>query len=73
MPRSIGTFRQAGFTVEAYPVAWHTRKRARFYPADILSAVLARLDLATHEWLGLIVYWQTGRTGELLLGPVAAN
>jgi len=73
MPRAIGTFRQAGFAVEAYPVAWHTRKRIGFYPSDVLSGGLVRLDNATREWLGLIAYWLTGRTGELLPGPAAAN
>jgi len=31
------------------------------------------LDFATHEWIGLIAYWLTGRTSELLPGPVAAH
>jgi uncharacterized SAM-binding protein YcdF (DUF218 family) len=73
MPRAIGSFRQAGFAVEAHPVAWRMRKRVGFYPSDVLSAGLARLDSATHEWLGLIAYWLTGRTGELLPGRTAAN
>ncbi len=28
MPRAIGTFRQAGFPIEAYPVDWRTRGAA---------------------------------------------
>jgi uncharacterized SAM-binding protein YcdF (DUF218 family) len=73
MPRAVGTFRQAGFDVEAYPVAWHTRKRFRFYPMDVLSNGLVRLDSAAHEWIGLIAYWLTGKTGELLPGPAVAK
>jgi len=69
MPRAIGCFRQVGFPVEAYPVAWHTRKRLRFYPSDTLSTGLARLDDATHEWIGLIAYWLSGKTSEFLPGP----
>jgi uncharacterized SAM-binding protein YcdF (DUF218 family) len=69
MPRAIGGFRQAGFPVEAYPVAWHTRKRLRFYPSDKVSGGLGRLDDATHEWLGLTAYWLSGKTSEFLPGP----
>jgi uncharacterized SAM-binding protein YcdF (DUF218 family) len=73
MSRAIGCFRKAGFAVEAYPVAWHTRKHIRLYPTDVLSNGLGRLDSATHEWVGLISYWLTGQTGALLPAPDAAN
>jgi uncharacterized SAM-binding protein YcdF (DUF218 family) len=73
MPRAIGTFRQAGFAVEAYPVAWHTRKRFRFHPSNTLSDGLAKLDFAAHEWFGLIAYWLTGRTNTFLPGPDAVS
>jgi len=73
MPRAIGTFRQAGFDVEAYPVAWHTRRHVGLYPMDVLSNGLGRLDSATHEWIGVIAYWLTGKTGELLPGPAPAK
>ena len=33
MPRAIGCFRQAGFPVEAYPVAWHTGARSIYCQA----------------------------------------
>jgi uncharacterized SAM-binding protein YcdF (DUF218 family) len=69
MPRAVGCFRQAGFPVEAYPVAWRTRPRASLKPAGTFSNGLYTLDNAAHEWLGLIVYRLTGRTTELLPGP----
>jgi uncharacterized SAM-binding protein YcdF (DUF218 family) len=69
MPRAVGCFRQVGFDVEAYPVAWHTRKNVSIYPSNVLGSGLGRLDSATHEWIGLITYWLTGRTSELLPGP----
>lgn len=71
MPRAIGCFRQAGFAVEAYPVAWHTRKHVTFLPSLFLVGGLGRLDSATREWIGLVAYWLTGRTSELLPGPAA--
>jgi len=69
MPRAVGCFRQAGFEVEAYPVAWRTRPRGRATFGGALSGGLNTLDLATHEWIGLIVYRLTGKTGALLPAP----
>jgi uncharacterized SAM-binding protein YcdF (DUF218 family) len=66
MPRAVGCFRNAGFEVEAYPVQSRTGAAMSI---PILSDRLARTDEAVHEWLGLIVYWITGRTNELFPGP----
>lgn len=74
MPRSIGTFRKAGFDVEAYPVDWRTRGwRDGLTPFPMASAGLARTDVALHEWVGLVAYWLTGRSSELFPGPRAKN
>ena len=70
MPRAIGAFRKASFTVEAYPVDWQTSGRQ-----DLLSFVSSPLvgwslcNTATHEWVGLIVYWFRGHTSGLFPGP----
>jgi uncharacterized SAM-binding protein YcdF (DUF218 family) len=70
MPRSIGAFRKVGFDVEAYPVDWRTRGwRDAWTPFGTLSTGLARTDIAVHEWIGLIVYWATGRGSELFPAP----
>lgn len=69
MPRAVGCFRQVGFPVEAYPVAWRTGRRLHFHLADELSAGLQRLDLGVHEWMGLIAYRLTGRTSALFPSP----
>ena len=70
MPRSVGCFRRAGFAVEAYPVDWRTRGPVDLLtPFGGLAAGLARTDVATREWAGLLAYWVTGRTSELLPGP----
>jgi len=72
MPRAIGAFRAAGFTVEAYPVDWRTRGWAdAAWPFRRLSLGLARSDAAVHEWIGLVAYWLTGRSSSLLPGPRA--
>lgn len=70
MPRSIGAFRAAGFDVEAFPVDWRTRGwQDAVAPFRRLSGGLARADVAIHEWTGLLFYWLTGRSSELLPGP----
>jgi hypothetical protein len=33
-----------------------------------VSDGLQRTDAAVHEWIGLLVYWLTGRTSELFPG-----
>jgi uncharacterized SAM-binding protein YcdF (DUF218 family) len=71
MPRSIGAFRRAGFAVEAYPVDWRTRGPVDVTrPFDVLADGLKRSDTAVREWIGLVIYWISGRTSELFPGPV---
>jgi uncharacterized SAM-binding protein YcdF (DUF218 family) len=70
MPRSIGAFRRAGFTVEAYPVDYRTTGPADVWiPFDSIATGLRRTDLAAHEWIGLLAYWLTGRSSELFPAP----
>ena len=70
MPRAIGTFRQVGFPVEAYPVDYQTRGRGNVWAIpDSLMGGLAATDVAFHEWLGLFVYWITGRIPVLFPAP----
>jgi uncharacterized SAM-binding protein YcdF (DUF218 family) len=69
MPRAIGSFRSAGFPVEAYPVGWRTAKNRPFRLNAVFANGLGYTDLAVHEWLGLIAYRLTGRTPELLPSP----
>lgn len=70
MPRAIGTFRKAGFHVDAYPVDWQTRGRR-----DLLSPFssplrgLSLCDAAMHEWLGLLIYWLKGQTAAFFPAP----
>jgi uncharacterized SAM-binding protein YcdF (DUF218 family) len=74
MPRSIGAFRSAGFTVEAYPVDYRTTGPADLWiPFESIATGLRRTDLAAHEWVGLVAYWLTGRTAELFPAPIQAT
>lgn len=69
MPRAVGTFRRAGFPVEAYPVDWRTLRTVRLRPQADFATGLSHLDLGVHEWSGLFAYWLTGRTSEFLPAP----
>jgi uncharacterized SAM-binding protein YcdF (DUF218 family) len=70
MPRAIGVFRRAGFPVEPYPVNWYTRGATdALRPFATVAEGLQRTDTAVHEWLGLAVYWLTGRSSELFPVP----
>lgn len=70
MPRSIGVFRRAGFEVEAYPVDWRTRGMSdALRPFNSIGDGLRRTDTAVREWVGLFVYWFTGRSSELFPEP----
>ena len=66
MPRSIGIFRKAGFEVAAYPVDFRTRDTGDALRVfESIPDGLKRVDLATREWVGLLVYWLSGRSDEL--------
>ena len=70
MPRAVGCFRQAGFTVDAFPVDYRTRgwsDLTRFN--GFASDGLFQLDLAVKEWIGLVVYRWSGYTPDWLPGP----
>jgi uncharacterized SAM-binding protein YcdF (DUF218 family) len=70
MPRAVGSFRGAGFPVEAFPVDYRTRGAADLLrPFATLGDGLRRTDTAMREWVGLIAYRLTGRTTELFPGP----
>jgi uncharacterized SAM-binding protein YcdF (DUF218 family) len=74
MPRAIGVFRKVGFAVEPYPVDWRTRgAQDALRPFTSVGDGLRRVDTAVREWVGLAVYWITGRSSELFPGPLPAD
>lgn len=67
MPRAVACFRSEGMAVVPYPVDFHTRLHERWplinkRPEDGLE----NLDIAAHEWFGLIGYWLLGKTSQIL-------
>jgi uncharacterized SAM-binding protein YcdF (DUF218 family) len=70
MPRAIGAFRKAGFDVDAYPVDYRTAgAEDLLIPFEDAASGLRHTDIAAREWVGLLVYWITGRSSEFFPGP----
>jgi uncharacterized SAM-binding protein YcdF (DUF218 family) len=70
MPRAMGAFRKVRFAVEPWPVDYRTADKYDWYRTfEAPSEGLRRLDLAVHEWIGLVTYWMMGRSDELFPGP----
>ncbi|SDA18751.1 Uncharacterized SAM-binding protein YcdF, DUF218 family [Methylobacterium sp. UNC378MF] len=70
MPRAVGCFRQAGFTVDAFPVDYRTRGWSDVaHVHGFASDGLLQFDLAVKEWIGLIAYRLSGYTPDWLPGP----
>lgn len=68
MPRAMGSFRAEGINPIAYPVDYKTH-------ADRIPWTLTYKSgntltgIALHEWVGLLAYYVTGRSAELLPKP----
>ncbi|MCG7394753.1 YdcF family protein [Microvirga sp. ACRRW] len=70
MPRAMAVFEKAGLPVIAYPVDFRTNVGfANQRPRAFVSEGLRRLDVSMKEWVGVIGYYATGRTDELLPSP----
>jgi uncharacterized SAM-binding protein YcdF (DUF218 family) len=74
MPRSVGAFRKAGFSVEAYPVDWKSDRRGPSWrwlvPSLSLPGSWMNIDAAAKEMIGLAADWLAGYTSDLFPGPV---
>lgn len=60
MPRSMSTFRKAGWNVSAYPVDFRTGTDTPWTDYSLRDGV-AHWQLALHEWVGIAAYRATGR------------
>ncbi|MFD2646981.1 YdcF family protein [Devosia albogilva] len=67
MPRSVGLFEAQGIPVIPWPTDYRSSGREGF-GIDIANPVhnLDVASIAIKEWIGLLAYHWTGRTGELL-------
>jgi len=69
MPRSVGLFRHAGWDVLPYPVGYKTAPDPIMTFRGSFPERLGMVDLAAHEWVGLVAYWLMGRTSALFPAP----
>jgi len=70
MPRSMGIFRKVGFNVVPWPSDYRTSgKEGIGLTHDNPQDSLQNVSIALREWVGLVAYRLTGRTGELLPSP----
>ena len=65
----MACFRKLGFAVLPYPIDYRTTGEVIFTRHVELARDLSLLDLATHEWVGLIGYRLMGWTDELFPHP----
>ncbi len=68
MPRAVASFRAAGLSVIPHPVDFRTHPDRLVWPRGPGSS-LTMASLALREWVGLLAYYVTGRTAELLPSP----
>jgi uncharacterized SAM-binding protein YcdF (DUF218 family) len=68
LPRAVGAFRKIGWSVLPWPTDFSISAPVWWSPD--LGGRFEAIDEGEHEWLGLIVYWITGRSSELLPGPL---
>jgi len=69
MPRAIGTFRKAGWNIQAYPTDFGSYSRFEWSFRFSLVGGLGSLSGALHECLGLLFYWATGKSDTLFPEP----
>lgn len=70
MPRAIACFRQAGFQVEPWPVDYRAARGLNgLRLQSSIPEGLRRIDFVLREYVGLVVYYATGRTGVLWPAP----
>jgi uncharacterized SAM-binding protein YcdF (DUF218 family) len=69
MPRSVGIFRAVGWRMLPWPVGYKSGHSLRLWLPSTLGGRLTNLDIAEHEWIGLVAYRLLGRTDALFPGP----
>jgi uncharacterized SAM-binding protein YcdF (DUF218 family) len=71
MPRSVGIFRRAGWSVLAYPVDYRSTSELTWSP-DLLSGLDA-LNEGVREWIGLAAYRLMDRSDSWFPAPVPTD
>jgi uncharacterized SAM-binding protein YcdF (DUF218 family) len=73
MPRAVGCFRRAGWSIVPYPVDYRTYPTVEFEVSFGFPGGLDLLNLVVKEWDGLIAYYLLGRMDAFFPAPATAN
>jgi uncharacterized SAM-binding protein YcdF (DUF218 family) len=71
MPRSVGCFRRAGWSILPWPVNYTTQPGGRGWFDPPLSFRLGQAEWAMREYVGLVAYRLLGRTDALFPAPAS--
>jgi uncharacterized SAM-binding protein YcdF (DUF218 family) len=66
MPRAMGVFCQQNWEVIPYPVDHQTTPSKLYQPRFDLIGNAYNLVMASHEWVGLLAYYLSGKTHQLI-------
>lgn len=69
MPRAVGCFREVGWDVIPYPTDFKGDLAMFMKTGMPISMYLDEISLAAHEWIGLGVYYELGRTDAFFPRP----
>ncbi len=69
MPRVVGIFRKVGWNIIPYPVDYQTSGEWKYDWRFGKISNFVEFSKVLHEWLGLTVYWMTGKTSEFFPRP----
>ncbi len=69
MPRAVGSYRNAGITIQPYPVDYRTELSPSLSSKPNAGRNFYELDFAVHEWVGLLTYYISGRNDILYPAP----
>lgn len=69
MPRAMGVFRKQNWRMDADPVGYKTFRDPQGRAGRSLAERLALLDIAVHEWFGLLYYRLTNRSDDIWPAP----
>jgi uncharacterized SAM-binding protein YcdF (DUF218 family) len=68
-PRAVGIARRLGWSFLPWPVDYTTLPDGPMRSEGHFAKYLWDFSNVTHEWLGLLAYWLTGRSAELFPAP----
>jgi uncharacterized SAM-binding protein YcdF (DUF218 family) len=68
LPRTVGIFRRLDWPVTAVPCDYRALP-PEFFPSLSLSDNLLNIRAALHEWIGLVVYYLTGKCASVFPAP----